>query len=31
MDRMEQKKEMSGDDEKELAAAIQDFKQNGTY
>ncbi|MDQ6618603.1 MAG: F0F1 ATP synthase subunit alpha [Pseudomonadota bacterium] len=31
MDRMEQKKEMSGDDEKELTAAIADFKQNGTY
>src|SRR5512141_1537164 len=31
MDRMDQKKEMTGDDEKELAAAIADFKQNGTY
>ncbi len=31
MDRMEKNKEMSGDDEKELAAAIQDFKANSTY
>ncbi len=31
MDRMDQKKEMNADDEKELAAAITDFKNNGTY
>ena len=31
MDRIDQKKELTADDEKELAAAIQDFKQNGTY
>jgi F-type H+-transporting ATPase subunit alpha len=31
MERMEKNKEMSADDEKQLAAAIVDFKQNGTY
>ncbi len=31
MDRMEKNKEMSADDEKELAAAIDDFKKNGAY
>ncbi|MEO5701820.1 MAG: F0F1 ATP synthase subunit alpha [Casimicrobiaceae bacterium] len=31
MDRIEENKELVGDDEKELSAAIQDFKANGTY
>ena len=31
MDRIEQKKELTADDEKELAAAVTDFKKNGTY
>jgi F-type H+-transporting ATPase subunit alpha len=31
MDRIEQKKELTADDEKELAAAVADFKKNGTY
>jgi len=30
-DRIESSKDMSGDDEKALAAAIEDFKKNGTY
>jgi hypothetical protein len=31
MDRIEQTKDMSADDEKALAAAIDDFKKTGTY
>ncbi|OGA30385.1 MAG: F0F1 ATP synthase subunit alpha [Betaproteobacteria bacterium RIFCSPLOWO2_02_FULL_65_24] len=31
MDSMEQKKDMSGDDEKALKAAIDDWKKNGTF
>ncbi|HSQ82782.1 MAG TPA: F0F1 ATP synthase subunit alpha [Casimicrobiaceae bacterium] len=31
MDKMEQTKDMSADDEKALAAAIDDFKKTGTY
>ena len=31
VDKIEQTKEMSGDDEKALSAAIEDFKKNGTY
>jgi len=29
--RMEEKKDLSGDDEKQLKAAIEDWKKNGTY
>ena len=31
MDRLEKTKDLSADDEKELAAAIEDFKKNGAY
>src|SRR4051812_19632103 len=31
MDRIDQKKEITAEDEKELSAALSDFKQNGTY
>ena len=31
MDRMEKTKDLTADDEKELAAAIEDFKKNGVY
>jgi F-type H+-transporting ATPase subunit alpha len=31
MDRMEKTKDLTADDEKELAAAIEDFKKNGAY
>jgi F-type H+-transporting ATPase subunit alpha len=31
MDRIETTKEMTADDEKALAAAIEDFKKTGTY
>ncbi|MGA8034166.1 MAG: F0F1 ATP synthase subunit alpha, partial [Casimicrobiaceae bacterium] len=31
MDKMEQTKDMTADDEKALAAAIDDFKKTGTY
>src|SRR5512144_860291 len=31
MDRMEKTKDLSADDEKELAAAVEDFKKNGAY
>jgi len=31
MNRMEKTKDLTADDEKELAAAIEDFKKNGAY
>jgi F-type H+-transporting ATPase subunit alpha len=31
MDRLEKTKDLSADDEKELAAAVEDFKKNGAY
>ena len=31
MDRIEKSKDLSVDDEKELVAAIEDFKKNGAY
>ena len=31
MDRIEKTKDLSADDEKALAAAIEDFKKNGAY
>jgi F-type H+-transporting ATPase subunit alpha len=31
MDRLEQTKDLTADDEKELVAAIEDFKKNGVY
>ena len=31
MDKIEKTKDLSADDEKALAAAIEDFKKNGTY
>jgi hypothetical protein len=31
MDRVEKTKDLSADDEKELSAAVEDFKKNGAY
>jgi F-type H+-transporting ATPase subunit alpha len=31
MDKIEQTNDLAGDDEKALAAAIEDFKKTGTY
>jgi len=31
MDRIEETKDMNADDEKALAAAVEDFKKSGTY